>query len=240
MKFLMRNRGVNMNEKKDFQENIIPVLNQNPGSFFPGKKRGGIRVLFVGNSITKHAPKPEVGWNRDCGMCASSLEKDYVHLMQAEILKSHPKAEFAILQVAGYEWEFFKMSPADRYELARQFAADIIIMFFGANVDKQYDTMENPPKTFRRAVEDLRNYLNPDNKAVVAISQGFYIRPVLDAEKKAVADQYGDIFINLEDIRNREDAHGGFNHPGDLGMQLIADRFMEAIRPALKKAAETT
>ena len=33
--------------------------------------------------------------------------------------------------------------------------------------------------------------------------------------------------MNLEDIRNREDAHGRYNHPGDLGMQLIADRFWE-------------
>ena len=33
----------------------------------------------------------------------------------------------------------------------------------------------------------------------------------------------------MEDIRARKDAHGRFNHPGDLGMELIAERFWQHI-----------
>ena len=43
---------------KDLQKNIVPAENQNIGDYFPRGGGNGIRVLFVGNSITKHAPKP--------------------------------------------------------------------------------------------------------------------------------------------------------------------------------------
>ena len=42
----------------------------------------------------------------------------------------------------------------------------------------------------------------------------------------------------MDDIRTREDTHGQFNHPGDLGMELIANRFFEAIEPEVKRLVE--
>ena len=50
-----------------------------------------------------------------------------------------------------------------------------------------------------------------------------------------MAKKRGDVFVNMEDIRTRADAHGRYNHPGDLGMQLIADRFWQHIEPRLRK-----
>ena len=61
------------------------------------------------------------------------------------------------------------------------------------------------------------------------------IRPVLDAEKKAVAEKYGDTFIKMEYIRALDETHGQFNHPNDYGMELIANRFFEAIEPEVKR-----
>ena len=42
------------------RENTVDAANQLPNSerFFSDVGRGGLRVLFVGNSITLHAPKP--------------------------------------------------------------------------------------------------------------------------------------------------------------------------------------
>jgi hypothetical protein len=62
------------------------------------------------------------------------------------------------------------------------------------------------------------------------------VRPKLDAEKEAVAKKRGDVFVNMRDISARADTHGRYNHPGDLGMQLIAERFWQHIEPRLKAA----
>ena len=34
------------------------------------KISGNPKILFVGNSITKHAPKADINWLNDCGMAA--------------------------------------------------------------------------------------------------------------------------------------------------------------------------
>ncbi len=219
---------------KDFQENIVPAERQNEKPVWISEN-SGIRVMFVGNSITLHGIKLDIGWDRECGMAASCLEKDYVHQVLAKIREYDPNVAYCIAQVAEFERGFFEQEAKDLYSSAGDFGADIVIMFFGANVSKDYDSMENPPKTFFEAFEDMRNLLSNNGKAKVYISEGFYIRPVLDAAKKAVAEKYGDTFISMDDIRTREDSHGLFNHPGDLGMELIADRFFEAIEPEVKR-----
>ena len=100
--------------------------------------------------------------------------------------------------------------------------------------------MENPPVRFGDACERIRDFLNPSGRARVFYSQGFYIRPVLDEEKRQAALRRGDEFICIEDIRNREDTHGEFNHPSDLGMRLLADRFFERMEPEIRRLAART
>ena len=217
------------------QENIVPASNQNKGSFFPRDEAtgNGLKILFVGNSITKHAPKADIGWFGDWGMAATSLENDYVHQTMSKIRRVRPESGFAILQVAEYERNFYKLRPSEVYAVAREYRPDVVIMFFGANVSQEYDKTENPPRTFGDAYEELRNWID-SGETLFIHSQGFYIRPVLDNEKKAVAEKHGDIFVDIEDIRNREDTHGKFNHPNDLGMELIAERFYDVLLDKLK------
>ena len=216
---------------KNLQENIVPVLDQNKEEYYPlTETEGGLRILFVGNSITKHAPKPSIGWDRDCGMAASSLENDYVHLLLQKLKEKGVPVTASILQVAPFEWEFQAMSVADTYARGRAFAPDIVLMFFGANVTKAYDTDEHPSKTFGQAYTELRNWLDTGRTRFIH-SQGYYIRPKLDAEKREVAEKYGDAFITIEDIRTRAETHGMHNHPNDLGMREIAERFWETLEP---------
>ena len=225
---------------QNFQENIVPALGQNSANVFVyNNENSKLRILFVGNSITKHAPRPSIGWHRDCGMAASSVDCDYVHLMVRRIMEKYDKnVSYGIAQVARYEREFFECGPERDYAAAREFGADIVVMFFGANVQKDYDTMENPPKTFAQAYGDMRNYL-ASPKTAVYHSMGFYIRPVLEAGKLEVADKYGDTYIDISDIRALPETHGEFNHPSDLGMQMIADRFFETIEDDLKRICRT-
>lgn len=223
----------------DLQENIVPVLNQNKEEYYPlTESEQGLRVLFVGNSITKHEPKPSIGWDRDCGMAASCVENDYVHLLLEKLRQSDIPITASILQVAPFEWEFQTMPVQSTYEKGRAFGADVVIMFFGANVTKSYDADPNPPKTFGAAYEELRNWLDTGHTRFFH-SQGYYIRPKLDEEKQAVAEKYGDGFIGIEDIRNRAETHGMHNHPNDLGMSEIAQRFWKATELTFKELASS-
>ena len=213
---------------RDLQENNVPSEHQNEECYFP-QLNSGIRVLFVGNSITKHAPKPEIGWTNDCGMEASSVDKDYVHLVEEKIREKHKDASFAILQVADFERNFESFQIEKEHREAIDFNADIIIMFFGANVTKEYDKKSNPKITFGERYEKLRNALNKHGKAKILHLQGFYIRPVLDAEKKKVAEKYNDEYAELGEIRTSADTHGHFNHPNDKGMADIAQLIWKII-----------
>jgi len=224
----------------DFQYNPVPALGQNAQDQAAFDPEGtGPRVLFVGNSITLHGPRPQIGWSNNWGMAASSADKDYVHLLQKRIAALRPDAQCCLLQVAGtIERSFFKpdWSCEEHFRWAREFKPDVVVLFFGANVPKEYDagTMDPPPaRSFADALDAFREWIDPEGKARALFCQGFYVRPVLDAEKERVAAKRGDAFVKLDDFRERADAHGRFNHPGDLGMQLIADRIWEHLEPLL-------
>ena len=64
----------------DLQKNDVPAVGQVRQSVFI-HENSGLRILFAGNSITKHSPRPAMGWLNDCGMAASDEAHDYVHLL---------------------------------------------------------------------------------------------------------------------------------------------------------------
>ena len=70
-------------QAEDLQANPVPALGQNAANqtAFDASKKGP-RVLFVGNSITLHGPRPQIGWTNNWGMAASSRDRDYVLLLQ--------------------------------------------------------------------------------------------------------------------------------------------------------------
>ena len=219
-----------------YQENIVPATGQNSENVYI-YGQSDFRVLFVGNSITKHRPKPEIGWDNDCGMAASAKEKDYVHLLMQKIRREYrADASFAIATAADFERGFmsddFWKTLETRYAAAKDYRPHIILMFFGANVPDNYESTASPTVKFGDAYERFRNYFCGAHSRVFH-AEGFYIRPKLDAEKAAVAKKHGDAFVSMKDVRERDDTHGKFNHPSDIGMREIANAFWEAIRPTL-------
>ena len=223
---------------KDLQKNDVPASGQVKKSVFI-HENSGLRILFAGNSITKHSPRPAMGWENDCGMAASDAEHDYVHILLSRIRKYDPNAAWAIAQVGGYEANLWNgAKPSDCHAEAAAFGADILLMFFGANTPKEYETTAHPPRTFGDAYAEMRRFLDPSGKAVVFHGQGFYVHPRLDEEKRAVAERFGDTWISLGDIGTREDTHGRFNHPSDLGMRLIADAFWKEMETAVAALAK--
>lgn len=195
---------------------------------------GGIRVLFVGNSITRHGVCDDIGWHVDWGMAASAQEKDYVHLVAAEVLKEHPDAAFCICQAA--EWErncYHGEDTFSYYREARNFGADVIVMRLVENCPQgDYDG-----ERYREEYGKLLAYLNPTGQASVIITTGFW-KHIADGAIREFAERKGYAMVELNDLGEADCmkalglfAHSGVaNHPGDLGMQAIADRILEKMR----------
>ena len=186
----------------------------------------GIRVMFVGNSITLHGICPKIGWYHEFGMAASKKENDYTHILMDKISKGHEDAAFCICQVS--EWESKYKEGANllsKYSAARDFGADILIV----------NIIENCPKDgydgaiFKKNYGELIDYLGRGAKAVLAT--GFWQHPG-DEDIIAFGKEHNLPTVYLGDLGADERmkaiglfSHSGVaNHPGDLGMENIANR----------------
>lgn len=193
----------------------------------------GKRILFVGNSITRHGILPGIGWHKDCGMAASGVEKDYVHIVIKEVSKAIDDAEFCICQVANWERQYKNGEETlHLYEVARDFDADIIIMRCIENCPQENFDHE----VFSEQYKILIDYLNASGNAEVILTSGFW-NHIGDVNIERIAKENGYKYRYLGDLGENDDMkaiglyeHSGVaNHPGDLGMQAIADRILNEI-----------
>ena len=127
-----------MIQSKNAAANTVKAVGQiDVNKFVTIYSRGGKKkVLFFGNSITRHEPNAEIGWHGDWGMAASSKEKDYVHLIVAELDKKYGKVDYCIAQGAMWEWEYRRTDEvlAEYYSAVKEFDADIVIIRIGENI----------------------------------------------------------------------------------------------------------
>lgn len=194
----------------------------------------GKRVLFAGNSITLHGLRPEIGWNNVWGMAASSEDKDYVHILMKKVRETDEDAAFCVCQVA--EWERSYKNDGDilsRYEAASEFGADIIVLRFIENCTKA----EFDGEVFMKSLSELVKYLDKANKAKIIATTGFWKHPG-DEYIIKFAKENNLPLINLGDLGEQDcmkaiglfEHSGVANHPGDLGMQTIADRVYDVMK----------
>ena len=90
-------------------ENTVSAVNQMINSSelsFIGNENAPLKILIVGNSITRHGPNASIGWERDWGMAASAPDKDYVHRLYAKLQENGIDAFMRITQAAHWERNF--------------------------------------------------------------------------------------------------------------------------------------
>jgi hypothetical protein len=196
------------------------------------------KILFLGNSITFVPSVPEIGWNNNCGMAASSLEKDYVHLLlkwfTAESGGKTPDAR--IENIADFEREYATLDLAQFDQLA-DFMADTLILAIGENVPVLVTVQDQAQ--FHVSVSELLTRVSRQGKPVIYIRSTFWPDPVKDAILRQVCDDMGGTFVGIShlatDEKNyarseREISHAGVAaHPGDAGMAAIAEAIWNAI-----------
>lgn len=197
------------------------------------------KVLFVGNSITKHGPKADIDWHGNWGMAATSAEKDYVHLVtQALAAKQGAPPEIMVKNVADFERNHVGYDIVSKFADAAAFKADLIILCIGENV-AALKTPEAQAK-YQERVTDLLKTLKANPQAAVIVRSSFWANTAKDAAMRQACEAVGGTFVDIsvlsKDEKNyarseRPYKHAGVaNHPGDRGMAAIAEAIVKAVK----------
>ena len=234
------NISYKVSDYSQLQKNTVSAKNQlkdSSGIRFFDLENNGKRIMFVGNSITLHGVRPEIGWHGDWGMAASGKEKDYVHLIMSKTKENNKDCAFCICQVAAFESDYKNGEEYyNRYQNARSFEADIIIMRFVENCPK--DGFDEA--IFKKQAKGIIDNLNPTGKAKIIVTTSFWHHPG-DNALKELANENNLPLITLGDLGEKDEmkAKGLFshlgvaNHPGDLGMETIAYRIFTVLKEYL-------
>ncbi len=195
----------------------------------------GKRIMYAGNSITRHGVNESIGWMHDFGMAASSIDKDYVHILTKRVLEKDEHAAFCIAQCSAWERAFWDDAVYEKFEVAKNFAPDILIYRLGENVQlgdfEKYD--------FKEGIRRLLKYLTAENPdAEIIFTTDFWIKVPVDNAIIEVAEEYGKKAHDLGLLGEKDEmkaiglfAHSGVAaHPGDKGMEAIADVIWEELK----------
>ena len=197
------------------------------------------KVLFLGNSITLHGPAPKIGWHGNWGMAASALEKDYVHLLVAKIAKSAGgQPEVKVRNIATFERSLDAGQLAEDLKDELAFNADVVIVAIGENAAGL--TTDEDKARFSTAFAALLAELKSHGNPTVFVRSQFWANTPKDQRMKQACLDAGGTYIDMSphssDNANyarseREFEHAGVaNHPGDKGMQVLADEIWKAIK----------
>lgn len=199
------------------------------------KNNGKIKILFVGNSITMHAPSPEIGWYGNWGMAASKEENDYVHKVVKGLTEKYGAVDFCVCQCSEWERNYFdgKNVLEKYYSKSKEFNADVVVIRIGENINRDKNKEINCKIYYD---EMIKYFKSCDNKKVI-VTDNFWSIPVLDEAFKEVIKENGYTYCKIGDLELDkrtmalgEYEHGGVSaHPGDFGMECIAQRILEKI-----------
>ncbi len=219
----------------------------------------GVRVLILGNSITQHGVREDYGWLGDWGMAATSEENDYVHLLMAQIQAKYGNVEVKYANISEYEKYFYNLAQvSDPMKELAQWDADIIISTIGANIKSVPDPdniyFVNTKLFTKEYYKAILDRFNIYGAAEIIVG----ITPLTGTEtaaviKEAIAE-YGWASVDMTSYTGAEYLadeealkavfgvdkiySGVLTHPGDKGMQAIADDLWPLLDAAVQKLAK--
>ena len=215
----------------DIRENTVAAHGQmrNASSIvsYMGEPDAPLKILVVGNSITRHGPKPEIGWPYDWGMAASAPEKDYVHLLYGKLRAAGESVYMMIRQASGWEIGYMNEDILDSFKEERAFDADIVIYRLGENVKKDMKPY------FAEKLKPFIEYIAPRGKVI--FTSCFWKNEIVDEAIRALAAARGEQCVEITCEGEHQTAMGLFAHkgvamhPGDEGMEMIASRLAAAV-----------
>lgn len=196
------------------------------------------KVLFLGNSITKHGPKADIDWSGNWGMAASAEANDYVHLViKALTEKAGAAPEVMVKNIADFERAYSGYDIAAKLKEAIEFKADLIILAIGENVPG-LKTAEDKTK-LQASITTLLSALKGERKPTILVRSCFWANAAKDEALQLACTTVGGIYVNIGSLSKDESnyarserpyKHAGVaNHPGDKGMAAIAAALVKAV-----------
>ena len=182
------------------------------------------KVLFLGNSITLHGPSKKV---------------DYVHLVTKGLAKKDGAAPATLVKnIATFERQYATNDALAQLTDAVAFNADLIVLCIGENVPNL--ATEAAKAQFKGSVVKMLNGVRADRKPVIVVRSCFWANAAKDDALKQACAEVGGVFVDIsalcKDEKNFARSERPFknagvgNHPGDQGMQAIADAIVGAVR----------
>lgn len=221
-----------------------------------GDKLGTVKILFLGNSITLH-PLCSYWWG-EWGMAASSGDKDYVHRLAAMQAEDYD-VEYTVVNFGA--WELQSHDRAETLDFITAFLQeqyDYVIIQLGENIT-DYSTLESDYTEFISRIEESQT--QDGMPADILIVGGFWESEEVDAVEKKVSVSLQDsvsggiAFVDLAPLQGSAEyqsamgdtvmgddgsehvvEHDGVSrHPGDKGMEMIAQNIFEAMQQMRQK-----
>lgn len=200
-----------------------------------------MKLLFLGNSITLHAPAPDIGWNGNWGMAASCRENDYVHRLEQKLRDAGKETELRIRFIVNLEREP-ETYPFEELSEDREWKPDVVILRVCENTPKE--KMEAFGKAYRRLIA---YFACSAHKPVIFAVGPFWKNDRAEELIRQAAQAFPEraFFLSLSPLHSREYTaaglftHGGVaSHPSDRGMEEIASILFEGMVSAglLRKA----
>ena len=221
-----------------------------------------VKILVIGNSITQHAPSASLGWLGNWGMAATEPSKDYVHQLLAKALAVNPNVELHCVNISSYEKYFYDWTQVTTdFSKYVDYDADIIISTFGANVkngsNEGDDGFENDKTFTKEHYKAIVDHFNPNGDAKIIAGVTTLTNTEISTVIEQAAREYGYSFVDMSDLTGDEYTakyyaeelkakfgvatinDGVLKHPGNDGMQEMADRLWTALSPMVKPKTET-
>lgn len=193
------------------------------------------RILFIGNSITRHEPAPHIGWYGNWGMAASCEAKDYVHVAVAMLEKRFGAVDYMYVNASNWERQFWDEATLAELQPARDFEADVVVIRIGENMWGVREELEK--RDALPYFKDMVKFFVKKPSAKVIVTDLFWANELLDGIIRATCRDCGYTLVQIGDLGTQDENmaigqfehHGVSVHPCDLGMQRIAERIVAKI-----------
>jgi len=216
-----------------FRISMFPVTAE------PKVKASAIRrILFLGNSITLHGPKADIGWAGNWGMAASSEDKDYVHLVTSALAQhTGSRPQIMVSNIADFERNYATYDVDAQMKDLFAFDPDLVVLAIGENVPALGS--EDARAQFKAGVMNILRCAMAKRHPLVVVRSCFWADAAKDEVLRQACQEADGIFVNAgplgRDAANaarseRSFTHDGVaGHPGDKGMKALADAIVTAV-----------